>query len=420
MTIKRVKIEKECEVNVMFTVSLLGKFQIINQNDVLTERDIRSEMVVKLLSYIIIHREHILTVQELSNALWQEDETDNPGGALKNLMYRLRSILKKAFGEESFIITSRGAYTWNPDIKLFVDAEFFDQCCENAKRSEYTTEDKLKYYEDAISWYQGDLLSKYSDMHWVIPIATYYHSLFLSSTKNLAELYLETMRHPELEKLCAKALKFDNVDEQLHYYMIKSLIVQNKYELAKEYYEQAEKILFSTLGVESSVKLKEVQRELLKMKKSSSADEMDIVYRDMLEEEPEGAYVCGYSVFREIYRLEARRNKRFGLAEYVLLITASISEQNKSKEHEQVDAFHIKRTMEHLEIVLKDSLRIGDVASRYSDTQYVVLLPTCTYESSQMIANRILVKLYGIINFKRVCMKMDIEEVTMVEPFANR
>ena len=53
----------------------------------------------KLLIYLLIHREHPVSVRELSEALWREDEIENPAGALKNLMYRLRTIMKKNISE---------------------------------------------------------------------------------------------------------------------------------------------------------------------------------------------------------------------------------------------------------------------------------------------------------------------------------
>ena len=83
----------------VFTVNMFGKFQIMNQNGTLNNDNIRSEMMVKLLSFIIMNRERTLTVDEIAEVLWQEDESDNPAGALKNLMYRLRTILKKTFGD---------------------------------------------------------------------------------------------------------------------------------------------------------------------------------------------------------------------------------------------------------------------------------------------------------------------------------
>lgn len=64
----------------------------------LDEDTFHSEMMTKLLVYILCYRKKEMPIQELTEALWDEDESDNPTGALKNLMYRLRNLLKKTWG----------------------------------------------------------------------------------------------------------------------------------------------------------------------------------------------------------------------------------------------------------------------------------------------------------------------------------
>lgn len=117
----------------MLSVNTLGKFQVINEEDVLNDDNIRSAMMTKLLLYILIHRDQTLGTDEIASALWQEEEVENPAGALKNLMYRLRTLLKQHFGEGDFILTNRGSYYWNPDIKVVIDAEEFEKLVEKAR-----------------------------------------------------------------------------------------------------------------------------------------------------------------------------------------------------------------------------------------------------------------------------------------------
>ncbi len=400
----------------MFAVNLLGKFQIMNGAGVLNDDNICSEMIVKLLSFIIVHRDHTLTVNELIDVLWQEDETNNPAGALKNLMYRLRTIMKKTFGDGEYIITTRGAYYWNYKYKMIVDIEEYEKLCEKGDKTKNNYEQKIKYYEEAIKLYQGNFLTKYSSMHWIVPLSTYYHSLFLTTVKKIAKLYVETQQYEKMEKVCTNALCYDAVDERLHCLLIKALIYQNKNELAKEYYDRAEKLLYSTLGVRKSAKLNEVHNELMKTKNGVRAVEIQEVNEEMAENNnPEGAYICGYPIFKEIYRLESRRINRLGLSEYVLLMTVSLAKEAMDNSNEKYNEYHINRTMSCLEEALRESLRIGDVAARYSDSQYIVLLPTLDYEDSIMVTNRITANLYEKVSNKRISVKSDITEMAMVE-----
>ena len=124
-------------------------------------------------------------------------------------------------------------------------------------------------------------------------------------------------------------------------------------------------------------------QDLLKSKNELETD-LSVIQSDLSEEaEPEGVFLCEYGVFRQIYRLEVRRSARLGLSEYVLLLTVT----PKAYVSQNSDTYLkvINDAMEQLKGVLNGSLRIGDVASRYSGSQYVVMLPTCTFESAEMV-----------------------------------
>jgi len=90
----------------MLTVKTLGKFELSDGSNVVYDETLRSDMLKKLLMYMLMHRESQVTVRAIADALWPEDEIDNPVGALKNLMYRLRNVLKAVFGDNNYILTS--------------------------------------------------------------------------------------------------------------------------------------------------------------------------------------------------------------------------------------------------------------------------------------------------------------------------
>lgn len=401
----------------MLEVSSFGKFLVTEGDAVLNDDVLRSDMLKKLFVYILTHREHPITIQELSEALWQEDETDNPAGALKNLMYRLRNILKSVFGNRKYILTSTGAYSWNAEVEVSFDAEKFEDCCNRAKDA-VKEEDIIQNYEEALEFYRGEFMEHILDRHWAVTLSTYYHSLFLTATKELAELYQRAERYQDMERICINGLRFDKVDEQIHCYYIMALIRQDKFELAMKNYEEAAKILYDALGVRNSGRLQEVQKELLKMNKGIAAEGMEYISEDMAEGgEPVGVYLCGYPVFREIYRLEVRKNGRLGEAEYVVLMTVEVNEGIRRDENEKMEKFLINQAMKQLEESLKQTLRIGDVAARYSDRQFVILLPTCTYESSVRVAKRILNNFYEKNKGKKVTVKTEYEQVTAAKSF---
>lgn len=396
----------------MIIVKSLGKFEISDDLHIMNDEIIRSDMVKKLFMYLLTHRDHAATVQELSEALWREDEVDNPAGALKNLMYRLRTLLKKNLGDAPYIITSQGSYGWNPEIEVELDIEKFEKYYKRAKA--VSKQEGLSDYESAVALYRGDFMENNTENHWAATLSTYYHSMFLNAVKVLSELYLERERYQDMEDLCVYAVQMDNVDEELYCYHIMALIKQNKCELALKRYEEACKILYDALGVRNPAKLQQVQKELLKMSKSNEAESLENIHEDMVEEDSEGVYFCGYPVFREIYRLEVRKNSRLGEAEYIVLFTVE-TEDNVKTENEKMERFLIEQGMGKLKSTLGKVLRIGDVAARYSDSQYIVLLPTCTYESSVRVAKRVLEHYSALDKSKKVRIKTDFEQLSKVK-----
>ena len=207
----------------MLTIRTLGKFQIRDEEHIVNEEEIRSPKMINLLAYLIIHRNQTLTFYDMADALWQEEETGNPAGALKNLMYRLRVFLKKNFGDEDFILTDHGSYRWNPRQEVAVDAEQFEQMFESAKQKTISEGEAIRKLKAALALYQGDFMTKVADMHWVMTLNTYYHSLYLNCVRYLCECYVRAEKYENLEQLCSQALQQESLDEELYCYLIKAL-----------------------------------------------------------------------------------------------------------------------------------------------------------------------------------------------------
>lgn len=385
-------------------VTMFGSFALRIGDIVLDGSVLRSSQLEKLLAYLIIYRNKKIALQEFVDVLW-EDGVDNPSGALKNLVYRLRNVLKK-ISQESFIKTSQGSYTWTSDMAVELDAEYFEEKCKIARNFDGELNEKIALYEEAIKLYQGKFLADFALETWIVALSTYYHSLYLTMVKELAPLYEKVRAFDRLQTVIKFALEQDSLDEELHYWNIKSLARQNKVQLALAHYDEASKILYRSLGIRNSEKLREIYVELIDLKNGQQAT-VDEICEAIKEEQPlVGAYYCNYTVFQEIYRLESRRISRLGVSEYVLLLTLHSSEEVK----EPV----MDKAMASLQDVICNSLRIGDVVAKCSPIQHIVLLQTCSYETGCMVAERITAnfeQLHLGSNFKLV---YDIKEVEML------
>ena len=97
----------------------------------------------------------------------------------------------------------------------------------------------------------------------------------------------------------------------------------------------------------------------------------------------EGAMQCDYDYFKVLCYAESRSMERSGAAAHVALLRISSGEKSLSGRS-------LSRIMEQFGAVLRQNLRRGDVISRCSKSQYIVLLPGANYENSCMVCRRVI------------------------------
>lgn len=403
---KKKNLEKYPELN----VRLFGKFQMSNADGVLNLETMRSEMLTRLLTYMLSHRDKNLTAQELIEVLWPEDESDNPAGALKNLMYRLRKLLKQTWGSSTeYILTGHGAYQWNPDIPLNVDGEKFEDCC----REVFNSEDKEVQQENgrmAVEMYHGMFLTELSSEYWVLSMATYYHSIYLTMVKKLAGILDSEHKYTEVEDICRRALQIEPLDEEIHCLLLRALIADNKQKLAADHYKETVKQLYDSLGVRPSREMEEIYEELQKIQHDYESN-IDIIQEDLKEKASSGAFMCEYGVFRKIYALESRSSSRLGISVHLTLMTVYLDFQVPKEE--ALYKRLVNEGMAHLEETLLKGLRSSDIVCRYSVNQFLVMLPACQYEDAKMVVNRLKDMFYRSGKTSKLILQYSIDEVNV-------
>lgn len=390
------------------TVRMFGKFQTENENGILNKENMRSEMLTRLLAYMISHREKDMTAQELIDVLWPEDQSDNPSGALKNLMYRLRKLMNNTWGESGkYIVTGRGAYQLNPEFVFHVDIEEFEECC----RQVFNSEDPAVQQENgkrAVELYQGMFLSELSSEYWVVSIATYYHSIYLTMVKRLAALLEKEKKFTDVEEICGKAIQIEPLDEEIHCFLLRAMIADNKQQLAASHYKETVKLLYDSLGVRPSGEMENIYEELQKIQHDHESN-IDIIQEDLREEKASGAFFCEYGVFRKIYALESRSSRRLGISVHLALVSLYLDFQIQKEGQDYTDL--IGEGMSVLEETLMKRLRSSDIVCRYSVNQFLVMLPACQYEDAKMVVNRLKDSFYRSGKTNKLLLQYSIDEL---------
>lgn len=391
-------------------IRMFGKFQIENENGMLNKENMRSEMLTRLLAYMVSHREKDMTAQELIDVLWPDDQSDNPSGALKNLMYRLRKLMNRTWGEDGrYIITGRGAYQLNPELVVHVDIEEFEECC----RQVFNSEDPAVQQENgkkAVELYQGMFLSELSSEYWVISIATYYHSIYLTMVKKLAALLEKEKQFTDVEEICAKAIQIEPLDEEIHCFLLRAMIADNKQKLASDHYKEPVKLLYDSLGVRLSGEMETIYEELQKIQHDHESN-IDIIQEELREEKTSGAFFCEYGVFRKIYALESRSSSRLGISVHLALVSLYLDFQVSKDKNDYASL--IGEGMKVLEDTLLKRLRSSDIVCRYSVNQFLVMLPACQYEDAKMVVNRLKDSFYKSGKTNKLLLQYSIDELNV-------
>lgn len=365
-------------------IDVLGQFRIEYRNSSISDDLNRSRKMWNLLAFIVMNHEVSITQSKFIDALWSDDNS-NPINTLKTQLFRTREMLKPlGLDGEKLIISQRGAYSWNPDMELILDADIFESHVKLANDVTKPTEERISHYYEALKIYKGDFIPKLSGEAWTIPISARYHGLYIDAVKKLCTLLEEENNFESIIEVVLKAINIDNLDEDFHCFLIEAYIRCDRHKDALNHYDNATSLLYKNLGVNPSEHLRALYHMIMDTQKSLETD-LAIIQEHLMENfNEEGAFVCEYGYFVKTYQLTKKRLERLGLSTYLCLITVQDS-NGKTPSLGKLEVY-----MNKLLGVLNLCLRTGDVVARYSGAQYILMLPTLNFENAEMVMNRIL------------------------------
>ena len=372
-----------CE-NLTMQMTLLGSFSIVCSNGrEFSDRSSRSRKMLSLIAYLIAHRGRDIPQSELIEALWTNEEMDDPSNTLKTLLHRARITLGDlgfASGKE-LILSTRGGYTWNIELPIFIDAEDFDNVCRQAFAAE--DDAKLDLLRRAIALYTGDFLPKCADDAWASPLVMYYRSQYLKCVRLAVDRLTGMGEFAEVIEICQKAVTIEPYDESLHLSLLRALIDNGMQQAALQHYNSVTERFQKEFGIDPSPELVALHKEIVKTTKITEMN-LHVIREELCESERiEGAFFCEYEFFRDVYRLNARAASRSGQIMHIALISV-IEGAGKP-----LTPRRLNTAMERLRETIGHSLRRGDVYTRYSVSQFLLMLPTANRDNSEKILNRI-------------------------------
>lgn len=366
-------------------IKMFGTFEIIVNGNVVLSQLRQAKKTSQFLEYLILKRDRPVPHEELLEMLWSDKENRNPATALRTLLHRYRALVESSGLPElaDSILTARGAYQWNPDLDCEIDVFEFERLCQEARMPGMSNRECIERYLQMLQIYTGPLLTNSAEEMWVVPKSVYYHDLFLESVFTLLDLLKTEEEYEMIIQVCRKAMDVDMFDERLHLELMMALVKTGKKREALSQYYFATDLHYKQLGIQPSGEIRAVYKLIVQADQEMEADIEKV--QGMLEEDDasQGAFVCEYEIFKEIYQLQRRMLERYNGTMFLALLTISNTYEQR------FDNLVLDNIMKQLLNVAQTNLRRGDTISRYSVMQYVVLLPSVTYETGRLVMDRI-------------------------------
>ena len=370
---------------------MFGGLQIHVGDQYLVEKGGRVNKPIELLVYLLLNIGAQITNEQLMEALWGDDEVENPAGALKNAAYSLRRLLTKVGLDQECIITRDRQYAWNPDVPVDLDVDRFNKLYEAAMQNpDVSDEEMVRCCREALALYAGDFLPGLSDRYWLMTRASTLRQRYLNMVLHLSDRLLasdERSGAEEVMNLCSRALLLEPLSEDIYLRHFTALRKLDMKAAVLSYYPVVANMFLDEVGQPLPESVWEIYRWAAEGANLPMEDirhiqkDLDEITRD--DRPIRGAYFCPYEVFKHMYHMVVRNATRNSEDVILLLVTLVPLEAPKQE---------MIRVMLSVKELIKNMLRKGDVFARYSRNQYVLMLSVKNTDDYKIVRDRLLTR----------------------------
>jgi len=375
-------------------VQMLGGFSITVGDEKLDLGSNSKANFLKLTENVLLRGMGGVSKRDLIDGIFGHKSLLDENNSLNNLLHQARTQLKKAgMPGRKIIDGKRGVYAPenNPDYEYILDVQEFEDVCLKAK-SEKKDDKKLYYYQKAFGIYGGELLPEFATDYWVILESVRLKRLYDDVVDFLGKHYKEAEDFEALFDLYDKANKI-YPDNGWQIEMIDALILRKEYKTAYELYTKCAHYYQDELEVPIPDALRSCYERLSDNVRVVTDDirqiQANIIRKDeKLKSEMGtrkiGAYLCPFTSFIDVYHVLRRNLERRGSSIFMMLCTLVDYEGKPIQNQEKLNA-----RAEILQQSLSEGLRKGDVYTKYSSSQYLILLIGTKREDCAIIYQRL-------------------------------
>lgn len=355
---------------------IYGDVAILNGKGMITK-------AMKLLLILIYCGQKGITRGQLIENLYGHEEVADVANNLRVTMHRLKKVLEKAgLPECEYVLHRDDKYYWNAPVEVEVDVTKFKQILEQAK-AENDEHKQQAFLKTACQIYNGEFLERLSGDEWVMVEALQCKKLYSDALQILCEKLIEQKEYEQTLGLLEAACELYPFDDWQSW-QIDCHIAMNQYKEAMKVYEQTTRMLVEELGIGPSPKMLEQFKSMsghISYKPQILEEIKQEFKQDVLQR---GALFCTVPGFRDVCRAARRGMERTGQSIFLMLCTLV-----DTKGHPMKASDKLEEMASELHVVLRNTLRKSDSFTKYSQSQFLIMLVGTNEENCQIVIDRI-------------------------------
>lgn len=364
-------------------VHMLGGFSMEYGDKPISFRRNTATKSMKLLQILLHCGEGGIARGKLLESLYGREELADVANNLRVTSHRLKKMLVDAgLPEYDYIQIKSGIYRWSSPMEVEVDVHVFSNLVDSSK-TETSEDKKIQLLKSACEVYHGEFLPGLSGEDWVLLESVQYKKKYTQALSQICDSLMKQREYETVLDLCEKASELYPFDEWQSV-QVDCLMALNRYKEAIQLYEDTAKLFFEELGISPSEKMMNQFNEM-SAKMSHKPQAINEIKGGLKEDEEEDrAFYCNLPSFRDGYRLVRRIIERSGQSVYLMLCTVTDGKGRPMENKEKLAAM-----TDELYDAIKHCLRRGDSFTKYSPTQFLILLVGTNQENCSMIFDRI-------------------------------
>lgn len=372
-------------------VQFFGKFNIVYDGALLVGEKVHKESQFnRLLLALLYTWPNGVNKDDLESFVIGEKETSEEHTALRIIIYKAKKkLVKLGLPDINLIYQEKGTVYWCKEIPVVSDCQQMEKYYTEAEASKNVNskediEKSMLLYMDAAYLYKGEFLEMYGAEIQVAHLAKKYRKLFVACINNASKMLEKLKDWDNLEALGRFAVLTQPLCNW-EILVMEALVQKHMYEDATTYYADVVDFYLKECGIYPSDKLMAIMD---KMEDSiqHNIGNLEAIQESLIEKEEyiRGGYFCSFPVFKGVYQMMMRQMERTGQNAYLMLCSLVDKKKRAITDEEKLEILS-----EDMKETIAQSIRRGDMFTRYGKGQYLVFLINTSVENCEIVKRRV-------------------------------